>query len=431
MDDYNFPQVTQLAIPFFVTAILIELWLVRTGRAKGSFETRDTLASLMMGTGNVVAGLLLGVVSYWALLWLWQFRFFNLGLSIWVFVAAFLLDDLRYYVYHRIAHRVRWVWAEHVNHHSSQHYNLSTALRQSWTGLFTFMFVLQAPLVLLGFHPAVIAFVFGFNLVWQFWIHTETIGKMWGWFEFVFNTPSHHRVHHATNPRYLDANYAGTLIIWDRMFGTFVAELDEDRPRYGIVKNIGTFNPLKVAFHEWIGMFKDAMMPGLTLGQRLSYLIRPPGWSHDGSRDTSETLKAAYVRRNPSEAGKPGCRRRVPSRRSSYSAACACEGRPSHTRQSANARAVIARRLATVLSLPRRRLPSDFGASTGGNRPKLTFIGWKERLPGSSSETMWPPVIWLSSAPKAVVDGGSEAARPSRSAAAKRPASRPIAALST
>jgi sterol desaturase/sphingolipid hydroxylase (fatty acid hydroxylase superfamily) len=95
------------------------------------------------------------------------------------------------------------------------------------------MFVLQAPLVLLGLHPAVIAFVFGFNLVWQFWIHTETIGKMWGWFEFIFNTPSHHRVHHATNPRYLDANYAGTLIIWDRMFGTFVEELEEDRPRYG------------------------------------------------------------------------------------------------------------------------------------------------------------------------------------------------------
>ena len=129
---------------------------------------------------------------------------------------------------------------------------------------------------------------------------------MWGWFEFIFNTPSHHRVHHATNPRYLDANYAGTLIIWDRMFGTFVEELEEDRPRYGIVKNIGTFNPLKVAFHEWIGMFKDALMPGLTLGQRLNYLIQPPGWSHDGSRDTSETLKAGYVRRNPAEAGKPG-----------------------------------------------------------------------------------------------------------------------------
>jgi sterol desaturase/sphingolipid hydroxylase (fatty acid hydroxylase superfamily) len=126
MDANDFPKVTELAIPFFVAAILIELWLVRIGRAKGAFETRDTLTSLMMGTGNVVAGLLLGVVSYTALVWVWQFRFFDLGLSLWVFLAAFLLDDLRYYVYHRIAHRVRWVWAEHVNHHSSQHYNLST-----------------------------------------------------------------------------------------------------------------------------------------------------------------------------------------------------------------------------------------------------------------------------------------------------------------
>ncbi|HHZ10127.1 MAG TPA: sterol desaturase family protein [Rhizobiales bacterium] len=306
MHDYVFPKVTEYAIPFFVLAILIEIFLVRTGRAKGTFETRDTLTSLMMGTGNVVAGILLGFVSYSLLLWLWQYRIFDLGLSIWVFLGAFLLDDLRYYWYHRIAHRVRWVWAEHVNHHSSQHYNLSTALRQSWTGLFTGMFVLQAPLVLLGLHPAVIAFVFGFNLVWQFWIHTETIGKLPRWFEAVFNTPSHHRVHHAVNPRYLDANYAGTLIVWDRMFGTFVEELDEDRPRYGIVRNLGTFNPLKVAFHEYVGIFRDVVRPGLTLRQRLGYLFMPPGWSHDGSRATSESLKAAYVRRNPGEAGKPG-----------------------------------------------------------------------------------------------------------------------------
>ena len=306
MSEYAFPKVTEIAIPFFVLAMLLELWVVRTGRARGAFETRDTLTSLMMGTGNVVAGILLGFVSYSLLLWLWQYRFFDLGLSVWVFHGAFLLDDLRYYWYHRIAHRVRWVWAEHVNHHSSQHYNLSTALRQSWTGLFTGMFVLQAPLVLLGLHPAVIAFVFGFNLVWQFWIHTETIGKLPRWFEAVFNTPSHHRVHHATNPRYLDANYAGTLIVWDRMFGTFVEELEEDRPRYGIVKNLGTFNPLKVAVHEYVGIAKDVFSPGLTLRQRLGYLFMPPGWSHDGSRQTSESLKADYVRRNPGEAGKPG-----------------------------------------------------------------------------------------------------------------------------
>ncbi len=306
MNEPAFFDVTLLAVPLYLLAIMIELVAVRYWHRKGEFETRDALTSLLMGTGNVVAGLLLGFVSVTALLWVWQFRFFDLGLHWWVFVAAFIFDDLRYYWYHRIAHRVRWVWAEHVNHHSSQHYNLTTALRQSWTGQITGMFILQVPLVLLGFHPAVIAFVYGFNLIYQFWIHTEAIGKMWKPVELIFNTPSHHRVHHATNPRYLDANFAGTLIIWDRLFGTFVEELPEDMPRYGIVRNIGTFNPMRVAFHEWVGMLKDVFAPGLSLRQRLMYMAAPPGWSHDGSRKTSEDLKADYVRLHPEEAGKPG-----------------------------------------------------------------------------------------------------------------------------
>ena len=301
-----FFDVTRVAIPLYVLGILIELVAIRYWQRKGEFETRDAFTSLLMGAGNVAAGLLLGFVSVTALLWVWQFRFFDLGLHWWVFVVAFIFDDLRYYCYHRIAHRVRWVWAEHVNHHSSQHYNLTTALRQSWTGQMTGMFVLQVPMVLIGFHPAVIAFVYGFNLIYQFWIHTEAIDKLPRPIEFIFNTPSHHRVHHATNPRYLDANYAGTLIIWDRMFGTFVEELPEDMPRYGIVKNVGTFNPVRVAFHEWVGMFKDVFSSGLTLRQRLMYMIAPPGWSHDGSRKTSEDLKADYVRLNPSQAGKAG-----------------------------------------------------------------------------------------------------------------------------
>ena len=306
MNEPAFFDVTLLAVPLYLLAIMIELVVVRYWHRKGEFETRDALTSLLMGTGNVVAGLLLGFVSVTALLWVWQFRFFDLGLHWWVFVAAFIFDDLRYYWYHRIAHRVRWVWAEHVNHHSSQHYNLTTALRQSWTGQITGMFILQVPLVLLGFHPAVIAFVYGFNLIYQFWIHTEAIGKMWKPVELIFNTPSHHRVHHATNPRYLDANFAGTLIIWDRLFGTFVEELPEDMPRYGIVRNIGTFNPVRVAFHEWVGMLKDVFGSGLSLRQRLMYMAAPPGWSHDGSRKTSENLKADYVRLHPEEAGKPG-----------------------------------------------------------------------------------------------------------------------------
>ncbi|MEM7301049.1 MAG: sterol desaturase family protein [Pseudomonadota bacterium] len=306
----DFPQVTQWAIPGFIVLILAELAAQRWFRATGEFETRDTATSLFMGVGNVVSGLLFGFVAYGVLSWCWQFRLFDWGVGVWAALICFIIDDLRYYVYHRIAHRCRWVWAEHIIHHSSQHYNLSTALRQSWTGTFTGMFVLRIPLVLIGFHPALIVFVGGINLLYQFWIHTETIGRMPKWFEAVMNTPSHHRVHHATNPRYLDANYAGTLIIWDRMFGTFVPELDEDMPRYGIVKNIGTFNPFRVAFHEWIDMFRDASQPGLTLRQRFLYLVSPPGWNHkaaeEGREWGSDALKQEFVRRNPQESGKPG-----------------------------------------------------------------------------------------------------------------------------
>jgi len=302
----DFPDVTQLAIPFFVIAILLELFVIRYLKRRGDYETRDTLTSLMMGVGNVVSGLLLGFVAFFVLMWAWEFRIYDFGTAWWAIALCFILDDLRYYWYHRIAHRCRWVWAEHVNHHSSQHYNLSTALRQSWTGTFTGMFILRIPLALIGFHPVLLLFVGGLNLVYQFWIHTEAIGRMWKPIEWIFNTPSHHRVHHATNPRYLDSNYAGTLIIWDRMFGSFVPELDEDMPRYGIVKNVGTFNPLKVAFHEWIDMFRDAFQPGLTITERLAYLFAPPGWSHDGSRKGSEELKADYVAQHPEAAGMPG-----------------------------------------------------------------------------------------------------------------------------
>ncbi len=306
MDVENLPKVTELAIPFFILAIMAELAAVRFFHARGEFETRDTLTSLLMGVGNVVSGLIFGFIAYNVLEWFYQFRVAEVPFTWWSFLIAFILEDLRYYWEHRISHRMRWGWASHVNHHSSQHYNLTTALRQTWTGVFTGMFMLAIPMVLLGFHPKLIAFVAGFNLVYQFWIHTEVIGKMWKPVELIFNTPSHHRVHHATNPRYLDANYAGTLIVWDRMFGTFVEELEEDMPRYGLVHNLATFNPLKVAFHEWTGIWRDATQKGIGVGDRLRYLFMPPGWTHDGSRDTSETIKARYVRMNPAEAGKPG-----------------------------------------------------------------------------------------------------------------------------
>ncbi|WP_138424540.1 sterol desaturase family protein [Maritimibacter alexandrii] len=306
LSSLTYPDVVSLAVPFFVAAVIFEVTWIFVKKRGGRYEARDAMTSLAMGVGNVVVGILLGFITYGFLMWLWEITPLDLGTSVWVVALCFVLDDLRYYWVHRFGHRIRWVWASHVNHHSSQQYNLTTALRQTWTGTFTFMMLLSAPLVLLGFHPAMILFVGGLNLIYQFWIHTEAIDKMPRWFEAVMNTPSHHRVHHGRNPRYLDANYAGVFIVWDKLFGTFVPEQADDRPDYGLVHNIGTFNPFRVAFHEWVAIFRDWRQPGLTLWDRLRYAVMPPGWRHDGSGGGSERLKADYVAKHPDAAGTPG-----------------------------------------------------------------------------------------------------------------------------
>jgi len=233
---------------------------------------------------------LIAGVSFAASLWVYQHRLFTIPMNaVWAWIAVFLLEDLTYYVFHRLSHERRIWWAAHVNHHSSTHYNLSTALRQTWTGGVAGTWLLWLPLSLLGFPPAMVAIEKGISLVYQYWIHTETIRRLPAWFEAVFNTPSHHRVHHARNPRYLDRNYAGILIVWDRLFGSFQPELDEEPCRYGIVKNLGTFNIFRVAFHEWIAIAQDLVRsPRHAVG----WLFGPPGWSPDGSRETSAQLKA-------------------------------------------------------------------------------------------------------------------------------------------
>ena len=287
----HLPDPVDYAVPAFVALVLIEmLWAAR--RAPNAYAPGDTLNSLALGMGSSVAGLLGGGIILSLLFNLYDFRLFTIPWQWWAWALCFVLDDLAYYVFHRTAHRVRWFWASHVNHHSSQHYNLSTALRQTWTGFLAISFIFRLPLVLIGFHPAMVLFCGGINLIYQFWIHTEVIGRMPRWFEAVMNTPSHHRVHHATNPRYLDKNYAGVFIIWDRMFGSFVAERDDDAPHYGIIKQLGSFNLLWSVFHEWIGIAQD--MWRAPWRYKLAYLLREPGWSHDGSRDTSDAIRARW-----------------------------------------------------------------------------------------------------------------------------------------
>ena len=311
MVELDLPDVVTIAIPFFVVMVLAEIIAWRRG-AKAAhqgrglrFEPRDVAASLAMGLGNVGVKLFTGAAIFGLYVLAYDNRLFEIPTTWWVFVIAFIADDFAYYWFHRLAHERRWFWASHIIHHSSQHYNLTTALRQTWTSTISLGFLFTLPLALIGIHPAILAFVSGLNLIYQFWIHTEAIDRFPRWFEAVFNTPSHHRVHHATNPRYLDSNYAGALIIWDRMFGSFVPEVDEEPPKYGIVKNLGTFNPLKIAFHEWIGIVRD-LASARSLREVAGYTFGPPGWSPDGSRKTSAMLKEEWARvHGPDAEAKP------------------------------------------------------------------------------------------------------------------------------
>jgi sterol desaturase/sphingolipid hydroxylase (fatty acid hydroxylase superfamily) len=289
----NFPDMVPLAIPFFLGALAVEIMLWRALK-RGDYETRDTAASLTMGLGNAIIGGATVAAVYGTFSAANSIALFDMGYQWWVFVLCFFAEDLCYYVYHRISHERRWFWASHVVHHSSQHYNLSTALRQTWTHFMSMGFLFWLPLILIGFPPDMVLFFHGVSLVYQFWPHTELIDRI-GPLEWVFNSPSHHRVHHATNPKYLDSNYAGVLIIWDRLFGTFVEEDPEDPPRYGILGNLNSFNPLRIAFAEWGTIIQDVR--GAKSGREIfMFLMGPPGWSPDGSRQTTASVKEAWAK---------------------------------------------------------------------------------------------------------------------------------------
>ncbi|WP_178988390.1 sterol desaturase family protein [Winogradskyella schleiferi] len=291
----DFPNIILYAIPFFILAMLLELYVTAKQHIK-TYETKDAFSSIAMGLGNVFLGFASKALVLLIFFWLYDnFRLFTIPIAWWSFVILFFLDDFSYYWFHRVSHECRLFWASHVVHHSSQHYNLSTALRQTWSGgFYTFIFWLWLPI--LGFHPAMILLQMSISLLYQFWIHTEAINKMPKWFEAVFNTPSHHRVHHGSNPIYLDRNHAGILIIWDKLFGTFQPELDDEKVKYGLVTNIKTYNPIKIAFIEWWHMITDAFTGRKSLKSRILYLFKPPGWKHDGSGKVSDDLRNEWMK---------------------------------------------------------------------------------------------------------------------------------------
>jgi len=277
------PDLITLAIPAFILLLVAEA-VAASVMQRDVYEVKDAAASVSMGIGNVVVDLVAKTLQFSILTYLHRFAVFTIGFQWWAWVLLFFGDEFSYYWFHRISHECRFFWASHVVHHSSERYNLSTALRQTWTGSFcSFVFWLWLPIV--GFAPVMIMTMKAISLLYQFWIHTELVRSM-GPLENIFNTPSHHRVHHGSNPRYIDRNHGGTLIIWDKLFGTFEPENPADPPRFGLTHNIHTYNPIRIAFHEWVQMFRDAWnAPGW--GNKLRYIFGNPGWRHDVPAESS------------------------------------------------------------------------------------------------------------------------------------------------
>jgi sterol desaturase/sphingolipid hydroxylase (fatty acid hydroxylase superfamily) len=288
------PNLVYYAIPLFIVSVVVEGIILFKKQPK-QYDIKDTLASLAMGIGNLIVGLIAKVIVVFIIAFLYDnFKITTIPFTWWAWLLILFADDFCYYWAHRIGHESRFFWASHIIHHSSQKYNLSTALRQTWTGGF-FSFIFYIILPILGFHPLMIFTQMSVSLLYQYWIHTELINKMPKWFEAIFNTPSHHRVHHGSNPIYLDRNHAGIFIIWDKLFGTFQPELEDEKVIYGLTSNIATYNPFKIAFLEWIAVFSDAFKAKTSFINKFKYFIKPPGWKHDGSGKLSNDLRKEWI----------------------------------------------------------------------------------------------------------------------------------------
>ena len=312
MNEYSTPPYILYAVPAFLALIGIELLVTRIIK-KDYYRLNDSINDLTLGTYSRVIGAFYAGAFFLLYVWLYEnARMFDLtagGLytlaAIPVWIGGFLAVDMLYYWFHRTSHQVAVVWGSHEPHHSSEEYNLAVALRQgSFQGIFSYWFYL--PLAFIGLHPVIFLTCSQFNTIYQFWIHTRAIDKMWAPIEWIFNTPSHHRVHHGINPKYIDKNHAGTLIIWDKLFGTFQAE--EEEAVYGTVKPLASWNPVWANVQYWIGLAKKtAKTPGAL--NKLKVWFAKPGWQPaemGGMRPIPEVDPATFVKYDPRIPGGSG-----------------------------------------------------------------------------------------------------------------------------
>ncbi len=285
-------QVVLIAMtPIFLLAFGAEWrFMAQRGRAQ-SFSLPDIMANLNLGLAYQVFELIAYTLVTASLVgWFWQHRLFDMPITVWTVPLLFVFMEFCYYWFHRASHRIRWFWAAHVVHHSEERMNMTTAMRQSLLYSVTGWWLFFMPMVLLGVPPEVVFVLYACDLTWQFFIHTESIGKLPAWMEYWLNTPSNHRVHHARNPEYIDRNYGGVLIIFDRWFGTYA---EESAPvDYGIVRQVRSRNLLVLNFHEFIDMWRDVARPG-PLWLRLQHLWRAPEWVRpDPSTDVAPASRA-------------------------------------------------------------------------------------------------------------------------------------------
>jgi sterol desaturase/sphingolipid hydroxylase (fatty acid hydroxylase superfamily) len=283
-----------LLSPLFMVFVALEWWRFRRTAV---FDWRDSLSSLNIGGSYLLLdGLLVVFGVLPAMGWVHAHRLWTVAITPWTFAALFLGVEFCYYCFHRASHRIRWFWCAHVVHHGSEHMNFTTAMRQSWFYTFAGNWLFYTPMVWLGFEPRWVLLALSLNLAYQFFVHTQWVNKLHPAFEFIFNTPSHHRAHHGRNPAYIDRNYGGTLIVFDRLFGTFVAE---DEPvDYGLVHPVHSHNPFWLNVHEWAALWHDIRQPG-SWSERLKHVWAPPEWRRTRDNPPHATPSPTRPHRRP------------------------------------------------------------------------------------------------------------------------------------
>lgn len=288
MEEIRELSLIKITTPVYALVIGFEFFYSHF-KNKGLYTGKGILANVYLTSLNMSLDLLVRGICLFVLNYFFQFKVMDLSASpILYWLVLIIAEDFMFYWLHRVDHYCRFFWAVHVTHHSSEEFNLTVGFRSSvFQPLYRFMYFI--PIALMGFNGMDIMFAYSVTQIYGILVHTQTIGKL-GFLEYFLVTPSHHRVHHGSNVIYLDKNMGMFLIIWDKLFGTFQAEEDNEPVKYGLTTNIKTYNPITMVFHEWKNIFKD-LRKKVSFKAKLMYVFGPPGWSHDGSTKTSKQLR--------------------------------------------------------------------------------------------------------------------------------------------